>query len=256
MAVAKPDAVTAAAVDLARQAAVEAAGDFGVGDHLGVTVDGDRVVTHLFACEHRSYADWNWAVTLVRALRAKVPTVNEVVLLPTEGALLAPEWVPWSDRIQPGDVGPGTLLPTPDNDPRLEPGYTGGEGAADPEAADLSVTRTVVAELGLGRARVLSSHGRGMAAERWLSGEAGIDNASSRLAPAQCVSCGYYVRLSGGLGTVFGACTNEFSPFDAQVVSIDHGCGGHSDVVAEERGIELAEPVFDTIMVDDQSLFD
>ena len=232
------------------------AGDFGVGEHLGVAVEGERVVTHLFACEHRAYAEWRWAVTLVRALRAKVPTVNEVVLLPGEGALLAPEWVPWSDRIQAGDVGPGTLLPTPDNDPRLEPGYTGGENATDAEAADESATRVLVAELGLGRARVLSPHGRGMAAERWLSGDSGVDNASARLAPASCLTCGYFVRLTGGLGTLFGACTNEFSPFDAQVVSYEHGCGGHSDVVADERGIELDDPVFDTISVDDQSLFD
>ncbi len=256
MAVVKPDAVTAASVELARAAAVEAAGDFGVGEHLGVTPEGERVVTHLFACDHQSYSDWHWAVTLVRALRAKVPTVNEVVLLPGDGALLAPEWVPWSDRIQAGDVSPGTLLPTPDNDPRLEPGYTGGEDATDADPAELSMTRVLVAELGLGRTRVLSSTGRGDAAERWLTGDPGPENPASRLAPGACLTCGYFVRLAGGLGTMFGACTNEFSPFDAQVVSVDHGCGGHSDVVAEERGIELGDPVFDTITIDEQNLFD
>lgn len=251
----KLDAVTAAAVDLAREAAEEQAGDFGVGEHLGVQVDGDRVVTHQFACPHPGYAGWQWAVTLVRASRARAATVNEVVLLPGGAALLAPSWVPWSERIQAGDLAPGTLLPTPDNDPRLEPGFTGGDQAGDADPAEWSQTRAVVAELGLGRERVLSAFGRGEAAQRWLAGVGGPDDASAQQAPAPCVTCAYFVRLGGSLGRTFGACTNEFSPFDAHVVSVDHGCGGHSDVVADERGIELGLPVFDTISID-TGLFD
>ncbi|MFZ2261114.1 MAG: DUF3027 domain-containing protein, partial [Luteococcus japonicus] len=131
----------------------------------------------------------------------------------------------------------------------------GGEFAADADPAEWSATRAVVNELGLGRERVLSQHGRAVAAERWSAGDSGAENQSSKLAPAPCVTCGYFVRLQGGLGSIFGACTNEFSPFDANVVAVDHGCGGHSDVVAEERGVELGVPVFDTIGVDD-NLFD
>ena len=51
----KPDPVGAAAVDLAREAAFEAAGVIGVGEHLGVTAEADRVVHHLFACPHPGY---------------------------------------------------------------------------------------------------------------------------------------------------------------------------------------------------------
>lgn len=251
----KMDAVTAEAVDQAREAAVEHAKDFGVGEHIGVVAEGERVVTHLFDCPHPGYRGWRWAVTMVRASRAKKATINEIVLLPGDDALLAPGWVPWSDRIQAGDVAPGTLLPTPDNDPRLEPGFTGGELAADADPAEWSQTRALVNEFGLGRERVLSSYGRAVAAERWVAGDGGADNQYTRQAPANCVSCAYFVRLQGNLGRMFGACSNEFSPFDAQVVSVDHGCGGHSNVVAEERGIELGEPVFDTIGVD-ENLFD
>ena len=251
----KPDAVTVAAVDLARAAADEFAADLGVGEHLGTLVEGDRVVTHAFECTHAGYPGWHWAVTLVRASRAKVPTVNEVTLLPGDGALLAPAWVPWSERIQAGDIAPGTLLPTPDNDPRLEPGYTAADMPADADPIEWSQTRTLVAELGLGRERVLSAHGRDLASERWLAGASGPHNAASEQAPAPCRTCGYFIALQGSLGTAFGVCANEYSPFDASVVSRDHGCGGHSDIVAEQRGTELKAPVYDTIGID-ENLFD
>lgn len=252
----KADVVTQAAVDQARDAALETAGDFGVGEHLGVVVEDERVLTHLFACPHPAYQGWHWAVTMVRASRARFATVNEVVLLPGDHALLAPGWVPWADRIQAGDVTPGTLMPTADNDPRLEPGFTGGEFAPDADPAEWSQTRALVAELGLGRERVLSVVGRDLAAERWLGGDTGPGNPTAAQAPASCVTCGYFVRLSGSLGRVFGACTNEYSPFDGTVVANDNGCGGHSSVVADERGVELGVPVFDTVSPDDANLFD
>jgi len=246
----KPDAVLVGAQDQARQAAEEQAGDWGVGVWLGAEADAELVVTHSFACPHPGYVGWRWTVTMVRVPRGRAGTVTEVDLMPGEDSLLAPAWVPWSQRIQPGDVRPGMVLPTPDNDMRLEPGFTGGELAADEDPAEWSATRAVVAELGLGRERVLSSYGRTTAANRWLR-VGGPDDQSSRLAPGECVTCAYFVRLSGALGNVFGVCANEYSPSDGRVVSVDHGCGGHSDVVSEPSGeAELSSPVFDTITID------
>ncbi|MBI4901803.1 MAG: DUF3027 domain-containing protein [Actinobacteria bacterium] len=253
MTLSKLDAVTAAAVDLARAAAEEAAddaGDFGVGEFLGATAEGERLVTHAFECLHPGYIGWHWAVTLVRAARAKVPTVNEVVLLPGDGALLAPEWIPWADRIGPDDLAPGMLLPLGDDDPRVVPGYTGGTETDDDSVA----TRAVVHELGLGRERLLSEFGRTLAAERWYEGDHGPDAPSSRLAPAPCGTCAFFIRLRGSLGAAFGACANEKSPSDGFVVSIDHGCGAHSDVIAEAAA-PLPEALWDTLS-DETSLFD
>ena len=253
----QPDAACLAAVDLARAAAQETAGVIGVGDYLGAQAEDTRVVSHLFACPHPGYHGWRWSVTVARAARARTVTVDEVVLLPGEGALRAKAWVPWAERIQPGDVTPGLLMPSTGDDPRLEPGYTGGESAADPAPAEMSLARIVATELGLGRERVLSAEGRDEAVERWLAGDGGPDNALSKLAPDVCETCGFFVRLQGNLGILFGVCGNAFSVSDGTVVSVDHGCGAHSNVQPEEQLDELPEPVWDTIEWDAPiSLFD
>lgn len=249
------DQACADAVELARSAAVRRAGVIEVGGHRGVVAEDVRVATHLFDCVHPGYPGWQWAVTVARASRARVVTVSEVTLLPGEGALLAPAWVPWADRIGPKDITPGVLAPAAVDDYRLEPGFTGGESATDTEPAEASQVRAVVAELGLGRERVLSPEGRDAAVERWLASDGGPENAMTQQAPGLCESCGFLVSLSGSLGRLFGVCTNELSPSDGVVVSLDHGCGGHSDVVAPGKAVDLSVPVWDTISVE-EGLFD
>ncbi|MCA1222704.1 DUF3027 domain-containing protein [Streptomyces sp. 8L] len=135
-----PDRLCAEAVDLARSAAQEVAAPGIVGEHVSVVADGDRVVTHLFECEDFGYRGWRWAVTVARASRAKAVTLDETVLQPGPDALLAPQWVPWSERLRPGDMGPGDLLPTEADDLRLEPGYT-GEDEEPPNAVDAVAVR-------------------------------------------------------------------------------------------------------------------
>ena len=196
-------------------------------------------------------------MTVARASRAKVVTVDEVVLLPGDGALLAPRWVPWAERVGPGDVTAGLLMAAPTDDPRLEPGYTGGEHAADTDPADEELARVVVAELGLGRERVMSQTGRDEAIERWIAGPPGPDNNLTRQAPDVCETCGFFTRLNGQLGVLFGACANAYSASDGRVVSVDHGCGAHSSVVEEEHVEELPAPVWETIDWEQpRSLFD
>lgn len=102
--------------------------------------EGDRVVTHFFECKKPGYRGWRWAVTVARASRAKNVTLDETVLLPGSDAILAPEWVPWSERLRPGDMGPGDLLPTEADDIRLEPGYT-GEDEPPPNSAVSEVSQ-------------------------------------------------------------------------------------------------------------------
>jgi hypothetical protein len=220
---AKLDSVCAAAVEVARAAAVEVGGGQ-IGEHLGAQPDGERVVTHTFEAAVPGYAGWHWAVTVARVSRSKTVTVDEVVLLPGENALLAPGWVPWSERLRPGDLGPGDLLPTRADDWRLVPGYV---ASGDPAVDDVAF------ELGTGRERVLSREGRLDAAERWQAGDGGPDTPMARSAPAYCGTCGFMLALAGSLSAAFGVCGNEMAAADGQVVSVEHGCGAHSSVLAE-----------------------
>jgi hypothetical protein len=236
---AKPDAICVAAVEPAREAAIIEAGAAQVGEHLGHLVEGERLVTHYFASTHPGYRGWRWAVTLTRASRAKTVTVNEVVMLPGGEAIVAPEWVPWSDRVQPGDLRPGDLFPTLADDPRLEPGFTDTAGAPED-------VLTVVEELGLGRERVLSPYGREDAAERWYGGDFGPTSAIAQAVPYKCHSCGYWIRLADSLGQAFGVCANEMAPGEGRVVAYDYGCGAHSDAVIDLPDQPIAEHAFDT----------
>lgn len=241
----KADAACVEAVDLARAAAVEAAGADQVGQYLGHDVEDERVVTHYFDCTALGYRGWRWSVTVTRASRAKAVTVDECVLLPGHDAVLAPRWVPWEERVEPDDLGPGDLLPTPDDDPRLVPGYTGADEDLDPEAS-----RAVTDELGLGRARVLSAWGRDDAAERWREGIGGPDTEIAQAAPMPCATCGFLVPLAGALGRVFGVCANERTPFDGRVVAHDHGCGAHSEIRVGHALPAVSPPIFDTLSHD------
>jgi hypothetical protein len=236
------DAACADAVDLARAAAEAVAGPSEVGEHLAVTADDDRVVTHTFACLSRAYRGWHWAVTVARSARARVVTVDEVVLLPGPDALLPPAWVPWSERLKPGDLGVGDLLPTSADDDRLEQGYT---SAGDADADQLAIW-----ELGLGRPRVLSPMGRDDAADRWYSGDHGPSTPMATAAPATCATCGFLVLLAGSLRQAFGVCANEYSPSDGQVVSLDHGCGAHSEAAVLPPAPDTAPPVVDEVGFD------
>jgi hypothetical protein len=268
--------VCAEAVDLARAAAEEAAAPGVVGAHVGTVSEGDRVVTHFFECRELGYRGWRWAVTVARASRAKAVTLDEVVLLPGPDAVLAPEWVPWSERLRPGDMGPGDLLPTDAEDLRLEPGYTGedepppnsavsAEMADLAEAEDADVTAgpaaelptaprrgsiaAVAEELGMRRARVLSRYGLHTAADRWEEAF-GAKTPMAQAAPAACLSCGFLVPVGGSLGQAFGVCANEFSPADGRVVSLTYGCGGHSEAAVMPKPPRPADPVIDETRVD------
>jgi hypothetical protein len=252
---ARADAALVAAVDVARDALLEDVGAADVGEHLGATAEGERLVTHLFACTRRGYVGWRWSVTVTRASRQKTVTVDEVVLVPGEEAIVAPAWVPYRERIQPGDLSPGDLLPVDDEDPRLAPTYSFGDDPLDSD--DKAQIRQVAQDLGLGRVRTLSVEGRELAAQRWYDGDGGPDSPIARSAPDHCRTCGFLMRVAGPLSETFGVCANGDANDDGRIVSFDHGCGAHSEVrlAKKHEPQPLPDPVFDTLTVDEVESF-
>jgi hypothetical protein len=257
----EPDEICAQAVDLARAAAAEMAGAGYVGEHVGVDAEADRVVTHLFVCLDPAYRSWRWAVTLARASRAKTATVSEVVLLPGPGSILAPEWVPWRERLRPGDLGVGDILPTSADDERLVPVVllAGDDGVADIEdisalvaglGEPLASSEVAAAGLVPPQARVLSAVGRDDAGMRWYASEHGPKSPLAHAAPGVCAACGFFVRLASPLGSLFGACANAYAPDDGRVVSVDHGCGAYSEAVLPGSSDQPVPPVIDELGYD------
>ncbi|MET0765268.1 MAG: DUF3027 domain-containing protein [Blastococcus sp.] len=249
--------VLAAAVELARAAAVETAGDPElVGDHLGATAEPaapetaevapealGEVLTHTFASRQPGYLGWHWAVTVARVPGEDEVTVDEVVLLPGEQALLAPAWVPWQERLRPGDLSVGDVLPSTEDDPRLVPAYT-----ADDDSADDAEGSVVAFEIGLGRERVMSREGRLDAVNRWATGDFGPGAPMARQAPGPCATCGFFLPLAGSLRQSVGVCANAYSPADGHVVTVDYGCGAHSQatLVVDEAVEVVTSARYDT----------
>lgn len=239
---ADPALVAAAAVATARAAAQEEAGAEPVGAHVGALTEDEASVTHLFEAEHAGYRGWNWAVTVAFAGPGTPVSVSEVVLLPGNDALVAPDWVPWHERVRAGDLGVGDLLPAREDDPRLAPGYV---------ASDDPAVEEVALEVGLGRVRVLSREGVLDAASRWHGGDFGPRSDMARSAPATCGTCGFYTRIAGSLGAAFGVCANELTPADGHVVHVEYGCGAHSEVEVEGGpAVPVADLVYDDATLD------
>jgi len=219
-----PKVQTFDALDLARSAVLEDAGDPKlVGEYVSVDFDDEgRIASYLFEALLPAYKGWRWVVTIAKTDATSAPTVCDVVVLPGPDSLLAPAWIPYVDRLQPGDVGVGDVVPSSIDDARLVSGI-----AALPADEDLDVTQ--IWDLGLGRARVMSIEGRDQASKRWYTGDRGPESAMAKAAPKPCASCGFFIPISGSLRAAFGACANAISPEDGRVVSVDHGCGAHSE---------------------------
>jgi Protein of unknown function (DUF3027) len=227
------------AVELARVAIVEGSGDDTVGDYLGVGYEDPTSATHRFLAHLPGYQGWQWAVVVAGYPGTDHATVSEVVLVPGPGSLLAPEWLPWDQRVRPGDLNPGDLLAPSSDDPRLVPGYL---ASGDPQVDEIA------AEIGLGRRQVMSAWGRAQAAERWHDGDYGPRAQMAQSTKRICRDCGFFLPLAGSLGAMFGVCGNELSA-DGHIVDFQYGCGAHSDTPAPAgSGSPIYDPFDDGVL--------
>ncbi|MFM2185423.1 MAG: hypothetical protein RIS55_1071 [Actinomycetota bacterium] len=92
----KPDAKRF--LEVARAAATQNAGEKAVSNFVELIDEGDGAYSFVFEAKLEGYQGWLWSVTLFDS-GDESPTISEVVLLPGEQALLAPAWVPWSERL-------------------------------------------------------------------------------------------------------------------------------------------------------------
>jgi len=89
-----------------------------IGDPAGEVAESDGVVSVLFDCALPGYPGWKWTVS-VATLDGEAPSVLEVELMPAEGALLSPDWVPWSDRLadyKAAQLAAGEIVESDDED--------------------------------------------------------------------------------------------------------------------------------------------
>ncbi len=70
-----------------------------VGEHLGEFEVAKNATELRFDCTLRGYKNWYWSVVFTQVDKRKEATISEVQLLAGEGALLAPAWVPWAERL-------------------------------------------------------------------------------------------------------------------------------------------------------------
>lgn len=96
----KPSKTVRAKFDV--KAFAEVAAKSAAGGELGPFVNSvteDGVTTFTWEAKLESYRGWRWNVLVHQTDPATEPTLSEVVLLPGPDALLAPDWVPWADRL-------------------------------------------------------------------------------------------------------------------------------------------------------------
>lgn len=249
---------------IAKAVAIEVADeDNQVGDFVEAIDLGDDVTDFRFETRVRGYEGWQWSVTLYHDVELDHWTVNESSLVPTDRALRPPAWIPWKDRLEPTDLAMTDSIGTEPDDPRLEEGFRAtdaGEGAPaeTPEMSETSETskedvEDAVEEFELSRRHVLTPLGRAQTAKRWYEGPRGPKSLSTKTADGNpCSTCGFFIPLKGELNLLFGVCANKWSPDDGRVVSVDHGCGEHSEIEPPEPSHlwVQSKPAFDDLHID------
>lgn len=275
---------------IAQAVAIEVADeDSQVGDFVEAIDLGDNVTDFRFETRVRGYEGWQWSVTLYHDVELDHWTVNESSLVPTDKALRPPEWIPWKDRLEPTDLAVTDSIGTDPDDPRMEKGFrkvepaeqgenvssdaesvettdagdnaeTDADGVvgSQDESAAASVTSEedideAVEEFDLSRRHVLTPLGRSQTAKRWYEGPRGPKSLSTKTSDGNpCSTCGFFIPLKGELNLLFGVCANKWSPDDGRVVSIDHGCGEHSEIEPPEPSHlwVQSKPAFDDLHID------
>ena len=85
--------------DFARNALIEATSKSKVGNFIEVIEEGEGLATYLFENNQKGYVGWRWSITVFQLDESSPVTVSELLLMPGPDSLVAPDWVPWSERL-------------------------------------------------------------------------------------------------------------------------------------------------------------
>ncbi|WP_235481072.1 DUF3027 domain-containing protein, partial [Frondihabitans sp. Leaf304] len=100
---------------LAREALLEITRDDTIGEPLEVVDEGEGVSTVRFANTLPGYPGWLWTVSIA-VVGDEEPSVLETELLPGDTSLLAPDWVPWVERLAEYEAAQGALSESDDDE--------------------------------------------------------------------------------------------------------------------------------------------
>lgn len=249
-----------------------------VGAYCGSIIENADTVTHQFISNHIAYPDWNWNVTISKVDPNDSITIIESKLLPKQNAFLAPKWIEYKDRLRVFDITETDEFAYESDDLRIENTFdnSNDNSVHDADSADNSDNADsadnsdqnikdminllknedvkTVSKLAFERNRVLNAYGKQDLSYRWYEGSHGPKTASSRISQASCNSCAFYISLQGDMGQMFGVCANAWSRDDGSVVSLDHGCGMHSETdVKKSRANRWVQS---ELVVDEHEKFD
>ena len=204
--------------------------------------DGRRAPRDPLLRLHReAYPGWRWAITVARVPRGKVATVCETNLVPGEGALLSPEWLPYAERLAPGDLGAGDVLPTRRRTRTSSPGSR--------RPATRTSTRWPCGSSGSAASACSRRRGEA-AAQRWYEGEAALTRRSPRRAPPPARRVASSTRWQVHCA-LFRRVRQRVVTQRRSRRGLDHGCGAHSEVdVDRHEPVPSAEPLVDEIAYD------
>jgi Protein of unknown function (DUF3027) len=90
---------SSALLELAKAAAADFAKPNALGDFVESVEEEPGVTTFMWQSTHAGYLGWRVAAIVAHFGGDEPTTVSEVLLVPGADALVAPDWVPWSERL-------------------------------------------------------------------------------------------------------------------------------------------------------------
>jgi hypothetical protein len=85
--------------NIAKEALLTEVEDAQIGGFIEAIHDEEFVTSYLFESLLKGYKGWRWSVTLTQTDAKHEPTVSEIVMLAGPDSVVAPKWVPWSERL-------------------------------------------------------------------------------------------------------------------------------------------------------------